>query len=228
MKYFTSAILLAGGNGSRFGSETPKQFLPLGSKLIIHYSLDLLLHHSLIDEIIIVCDPKYRHYFTDYTDHKIRFAPPGQTRQESVHQGMLRASADAQLICIHDSARPLLNKIDLDLILEEGIHSKAAALATHAKNTIKEVRPDHSVIKTLDRAVLWEIQTPQVLAAPILWAGLAYAEEHKITVTDDISLAELVGHKSKIVPGSQKNIKITSQEDMTIALAFLDQLYAQV
>jgi len=96
------------------------------------------------------------------------------------------------------------------------------------QRTIKQVGADHSVIKTLDRAFLWEIQTPQVLAAPILWAGLAYAEAHNINATDDISLAELVGHGSKIVPGSQKNIKITTQEDMTIALAFLDQMYAQV
>ncbi|MCX6988273.1 MAG: 2-C-methyl-D-erythritol 4-phosphate cytidylyltransferase [Chlamydiae bacterium] len=228
MKYFISAILLAGGRGSRFASELPKQFLPLGTKLIVHHSLELLLNHPLIDEIIIVCAKNHQEYFSNYTSEKIRFAPPGDTRQGSVREGLLRASPDAQFLCIHDSARPLVQQEDLDLVIEEGVLWKAAALGTLVKNTIKQVDRDGIVMKTVERDMLWEVQTPQVISAPILWEGLAYAKEHNITATDDLSLAECLGYRCRIVAGSERNIKITTPDDMTVALSFLDKMYAQV
>ncbi|MBM3207250.1 MAG: 2-C-methyl-D-erythritol 4-phosphate cytidylyltransferase [Chlamydiae bacterium] len=228
MSHFISALLLAGGTGSRFGSAVPKQFLPLGNKLIAHHSLELFLKCPLIKEIVIVCDSNNTHYFSEYTDEKIRFAPPGITRQGSVQQGLLRVSPEAQYICIHDSARPLVSQKEILNLIEEGIEHKAAALGVPAKNTIKEV--DHSgyAIATLDRSKLWEMQTPQILSSKLLWKGLDLANQNNITATDDIALAELLGLKPKIVLSSYRNIKITTKEDIWIAKALMEIMHAEI
>ena len=228
MSHFISALLLAGGTGSRFGSAVPKQFLPLGNKLIAHHSLELFLKCPFIKEIVIVCDSNNTHYFSEYTDEKIRFAPPGITRQGSVQQGLLRVSPEAQFICIHDSARPLVSQKEILNLLEEGIEHKAAALGVPAKNTIKEL--DHSgyVVATLDRSKLWEMQTPQILSSKLLWKGLDLANQNNITATDDIALAELVGVKPKIVPSSYRNIKITTKEDICIAKALMEIMHDEI
>lgn len=228
MNHFISALLLAGGTGSRFGSDVPKQFLPLGKKLVAHYSLDLLLACPWIKEIVIVCDSNNTHYFSEYTDGKIRFAPPGKTRQGSVQQGLLRASPEAQYICIHDSARPFISSKELMILIEEGIEHKAAALGVPAKNTIKEVDDLGYAVATLDRSKLWEMQTPQILSSKLLWKGLDFAHQHGIIATDDICLAEHLGWKAKIIMGSYRNIKITTKEDIFIAKALLEIMHAEI
>lgn len=228
MKKFVSVLLLAGGTGSRFGSTLPKQFFPLGSKKIAHHSLDLFLDTPCVEEIIIVCDEPYRKHFTDYTSNKIRFAKPGSTRQGSVYSGLQRISPDSEFVCIHDSARPLLTKEELEAVIQQGIHYKAAALAVPVKNTIKEVDEKGFVVKTLHRSILWEMQTPQVLCVDSLQRGMALAETQNLIATDDVSLAELIGEPVKIVPSSYRNIKITTPEDLAMANALYEELYAQI
>ena len=228
MKNYISALLLAGGTGSRFGGVTPKQFSTFKSKKIAHYSLDLFLACEQIMEVIIVCDEEYRKQFSEYANEKIRFANSGKTRQGSVAKGLLQISANTDFVCIHDSARPLLTEKLLESVLQSGITHGAAALAAPAKNTIKEVDSLGFVKKTLDRSTLWEMQTPQVLSANLLRIGMDYAEKANIVVTDDVALAELVGIPAKIVPSSERNIKITTPDDLSIASALWEEMHAEV
>jgi len=228
MTYYISALLLAGGTGSRFGGPTSKQFCTLKSKKVAHYSLDLLLACDQITEVIIVCDIEHRNQFSEYASEKIRFANPGKTRQGSVAQGLLKISQNADFVCIHDSARPLLTEKLLQSVLASGITYGAAALATPAKNTIKEVDSLGFVKKTLDRSTLWEMQTPQVLSADLLRKGIEYAEKANIVATDDVALAEWLGIPTKIVPSSERNIKITTPDDLIIALELWEEMHAEV
>jgi len=228
MRKFVSVLLLAGGTGSRFGAALPKQFTILGSKRIAHYSLDLFLKSPSISEIIIVCDEEFRGYFYGYTDQRIRFAKAGSTRQGSVNEGLKAISPLSEIVCIHDSARPFVSSEALEKVIEEGSLHRAAVLAVPAKNTVKEVNKDGFVKRTLDRSLLWEMQTPQVLSRELLQKGLSYAEQEEIEVTDDVSLAELLGAAVKIVPSSYRNIKITTPDDMTIATSFWQEIHAQV
>jgi 2-C-methyl-D-erythritol 4-phosphate cytidylyltransferase len=215
-----SAILLAGGKGTRFKSPIPKQFLSLGSKPLVLYSFELLAQCKLISEIVVVCDDFYQYLFTTKTNLKIHFASPGRRRQDSVANGLAQITKGS-FVCIHDSARPFLQLEDLKKVIEEALIHKAAALAMPAKNTIKEVDSHGFVKQTLNREMLRETLTPQVIALDLLKKGLLEVEKRGVDITDDVSAIELIGHAVKLVSGASSNIKITNPEDLQSAQKFL-------
>lgn len=193
------------------GGEIPKQFLPLNGKTLACHSLEVLQSHPLIAQVIVVCAPVFHPYFSDY---RVEFAEPGERRQDSLFNALQKV--EHEWVCIHDAARPFLTAPSLASLIEEGMEGvKAATLGIPVKNTIKFCDQNQCVQNTPDRSLLWEIQTPQLLTKELLERGFAYANRHAITVTDDVSLAELLGHPVKVVLGSYKNIKITTPEDLT-------------
>lgn len=204
-----SLILLAGGIGTRMGSDIPKVFLPIKGKPIALYSFDLFTSLAEIQEIVVVC-PKNHHSFFP---RKTLFASPGKERQDSVASGLKKTSGE--FIMIHDSARPFITKEEVYHLLEEGIPVGAAALGVPAKNTIKEISSKRLVEKTLKREDLYEMHTPQLLRREILEEGLRVAGERKWT--DDVALAELIGHPVKVVEGRRDNFKITYPIDLQLA-----------
>lgn len=222
----TSLILLAGGIGSRMQTTQPKQYLMLMDKPIAYYSLELFLSLPEISEVIIVANPLYHSLFQPFTNHTtpIKFAFPGLRRQDSVYSGLEQVANDSDFICIHDAARPFVSKNSVKELLKEGYIHKAATLAVPLKFTVKQSGPDGFVHSTLDRNKLFEIQTPQILSKTILSEGFAYANQHNLTVTDDVSLAELIEKPVKLVEGSYLNIKITTPEDLLIAPHLYKQL----
>lgn len=209
-----SAIVLAGGVGSRMGSATAKQFLPLGEKLVIHHCLEVFFSSPDIQEVIVVCETHYQPLLQNYP---VKFALPGQRRQDSLYQGFLQTSSP--WICIHDAARPFISLSMLEQLFKEGKEVGAAVLAIPMRSTVKLCQGPW-VEKTLDRQLLWEAQTPQFLSREILQKGFEHVHKHSITVTDDVMLAELIGHPTKLVTGSPSNIKLTTAEDYQLACAW--------
>lgn len=216
----TSAIILAGGMGTRMQSHTPKQFLAINQKTIASYSFELFLTMSEIDEIIVVCPPSFRELFTSAQAKPVKFALPGERRQDSLYNGLQASSYE--LICIHDAARPFIDRELVLRVLESGRQHGAATAGVPIKFTIKESDPYNFVKNTPNRANIWEIQTPQALHRNMLIEGFKYARENNLTVTDDVSLAELIGTKVKIVEGSHTNIKLTVPSDLNIAAHLLN------
>lgn len=215
---FTSAILLAGGKGLRMHSSIPKQYLSLRGKTIACYSFDLLRNSPLINELIVVCDPSYQNRFDA---PNVKFALPGERRQDSVENGFKITSPQADLILIHDAARPFIDAAIIQPLIEAGKEYGAGALAMPIKFTIKRADADHMVHETIDRSTHFEIQTPQILQRAVLQEGLDYAHAHHLSVTDDVSLAEAIGSPVKLVPGLAHNLKITTSEDLLIASSYL-------
>lgn len=209
-----SAILLAGGRGERMGRPIPKQFLPLSNKAIALHSLEVLQQLKEIGEIIVVCAPEYRHFFDS---HAVKFALPGEQRQDSVYNGLQMISSEAEWVCTHDSARPFITLQMVKTLFQAAATVGAASLAMPVKNTLKATTPLHQVASTLDRSLIWEIQTPQVIKKEALLAGFAYARARALAVTDDVSLAELIGQPVQLVSGGYQNIKITTPEDLSFA-----------
>lgn len=213
MKYL-SAILLAGGSGSRMGTSIPKQFLTLHNKIILSYSLDIFLSFSEIKEIIIVCEKSYRPLFRSPL---IKFADPGKERQDSVWNGSSLISPLSQRLIIHDSARPLITKELLANLLKEAAIYPAVASAVPVKATIKQTSPGGFVEKALPRDQLWEAHTPQIIEPSLYKKAALLASSQNLIFTDDVALVEHLGSPVKLVRGSYKNIKITTPEDLSLA-----------
>ena len=212
-------ILLSGGQGLRLGGTTPKQYLPLNEKVIALYSFELFLSLEEVQEIVVVCHEEYEELFLQSAKQnrfKIRFAKPGSRRQDSVFNA-IQLLQDDPLVCIHDAARPFIQSDHVRSVVQEAGSWNAAVLGTRSKSTIKVCDPTQMIVDTPCRDCLWEAQTPQVIRYHLLKEGFDYANQRQLTVTDDVSLVELIGKPVKIVEGSYSNIKITTPEDLFLA-----------
>lgn len=217
-----SVILLSGGVGTRMNAIKPKQYLELCGKPIISYSFDFFKSLPNIDEIIVVCDPLYHDFFIEDNEVSIKFALPGKRRQDSLYNGLQEVADEANLVVIHDGARPFLSITFVSEAINQAFVHGASTVAVPLKFTVKEV--DNGFIKkTLDRSCLLEVQTPQVIKKDLLKEGFKFVQEHQIEVTDDVSLVECMQKPVKFVMGSYQNIKITTEEDLMLAKIFCEK-----
>lgn len=214
---FSSAVIVAGGSGSRMGR--PKQMLPLGAKPVLVRTVEAFLQTPEIKEIVVVTPPENRAELQKRFPG-IVFANPGKTRLLSVKNGFLKTSAASQLVAVHDGARPLVEPAHISACLQAARQYGAAVLAVPVKDTVK-VCEGGFVQNTLDRAVLWAAQTPQCYRRPVLAEALEkFGQEEG--ATDESQLVEKLGIKVRVVPSSYKNNKITTPEDLIFAEALLE------
>mgnify|MGYP002554735973 CR=1 FL=1 len=240
------AIVLAGGKGTRMNSEIPKQFLVVGGKPLISYSLDVFEKSPFIDAIIIVTSQDYTGYMKALVKEngykKIAgIALGGKERYDSVHSGLeliqtLMSSGAGQLsrdeewlsgedyIFIHDGARPCVTAQIIYNCMQDVMEYKACVAAVPVKDTIKVADKAGMSVNTPDRSTLWQIQTPQTFSyALVSEAYRKRAEAGDTTVTDDAMVVEkYADHSIYLLKGDYRNIKITTPEDLVIAEAFLN------
>ena len=220
------AIIAAGGLGTRLKTVHPKPLAMLNGKPLLAYSAEVFDKSPLIDAIIIVTHEYHVLDVEDVVRHynfkKVqRVIIGGETRSASVYKGLEEAGEKADILVIHDGARPLIKPQTVQRAVEQCKLHGAAVVGVRVKATIKKVDPsDLFVRETLNRAELWEIQTPQVFKREILWK--AYAQKGTEDATDDAGLVERLGVPVKVVEGDYDNIKITTNEDLVLAEAFLN------
>nr|BAF98292.1 2-C-methyl-D-erythritol 4-phosphate cytidylyltransferase [Hevea brasiliensis] len=220
-----SVILLAGGKGKRMGASMPKQYLPLLGQPIALYSFYTFSKMIEVKEIVVVCDPSYQDIFEDAKENinvDLKFALPGKERQDSVYSGLQEVDLNSELVCVHDSARPLVSSADVKKVIEDAWINGAAVLGVPAKATIKEANSESFVVRTLDRKTLWEMQTPQVIKPDLLKKGFELVSRDGLEVTDDVSIVEHLKHPVYITEGSYTNIKVTTPDDLLLAERILN------
>nr|QBP34361.1 plastid 4-diphosphocytidyl-2C-methyl-D-erythritol synthase [Ulva prolifera] len=223
-----SVVLLAGGVGKRMGADIPKQYLDLCGRPIAAHSFHTFSTMPEVKEVVVVCGPDWRYIFeaqlNEMSNKKpVKYALPGAERQDSVQNGFNEISADAALVAIHDSARPLVTVDDFRKCLDDADEHGAAVLGVPVKPTIKQVGADNMVELTLDRSKLWDVQTPQVIRPALLKEGFQAVEQENLQVTDDVSIIEAIGKPVKMTQGSYTNIKVTTPDDMSVAERFLSE-----
>lgn len=208
-------ILVAGGSGSRMKTAIPKQYLSFKGKPIARHSFDLFQEMQEVCEIVVVCAPEYRHLFTcENALIPVTYAQPGLRRQDSVYHGFQAMRTRPSLICVHDAARPFITHSIVRRTLAAAAKHGAATAAMPIRFTVKESNDEQLVKNTPDRSRIWEIQTPQVMRPHLLEEGFRVASENHLTVTDDVSLVELLHHPVKLVEGCYSNTKITTPDDL--------------
>lgn len=220
------ALIVAGGTGSRMGTDIPKQYQMLAGKPVLMHTLAQFTHSASKPQLIVVLHKDMRDYWLSLCEkHNFTIAHAlvdgGSTRFQSVKNGLhyiLDQDQSAQsLIAIHDAARPLINPALIDQSYAEADSSGACIVAMASSNSIRI--GDTTENKAVDRSQVWSVQTPQTFQLGIL--EKAFQQEESPLFTDDASVVEQLGHAIHIIPGEQKNIKITFPEDLEIAALLL-------
>jgi len=206
-----SVILLAGGEGSRFG--TKKQYIPLGGKPLYMHSLEKVL--DLFEEVILVLPEDDLQKVK--VPPKVKKVAGGKERQDSVLEGILEAEGD--IVIVHDCARPFASK-ELFLKVSELGDFEGKICALPVRDTLKQVS-EGTVIRTIDRTGLWHSQTPQAFLRKVLLECHFRARSEGFFATDDAMLLERYGYRVGVVMGEPTNIKITYPEDLALAQRLL-------
>jgi 2-C-methyl-D-erythritol 4-phosphate cytidylyltransferase / 2-C-methyl-D-erythritol 2,4-cyclodiphosphate synthase len=204
-----AAILVAGGSGSRFGAETPKQFVPLAGKPVIRHAAETLAAHVTLLQP--VGDATAIGRALDGLPHLPAIAG-GATRQDSVRAGLeALEAAMPEVVLVHDAARPLIPAGTIPALLAALEHASGAIPAVPVADTLKHVA-DGLIAATVPRDGLYRAQTPQAFRYKVLLD--AHRAAAGMAATDDAALLEAIGESVAIVPGSDDNIKLTYAGDL--------------
>ncbi len=222
-----AAIVLAGGRGTRMGSDIPKQYMEINGYPILYYSLKAF-EDSPVDTVVVVCasgEVSYckREIVDKYHLTKVKFiVEGGAQRYHSVYNG-LKMVADSDYVLIHDGARPFITGKIISDNISAVIEKKACVTAVPSKDTVKLADEQLAVAGTPPRDRVWIIQTPQTFETSLICKAYeTLLKEQAVQVTDDAMVIEKVCDLPVyFVMGDYKNIKITTPEDLLIARAFL-------
>ena len=221
------AIIVAAGKSKRMGKNINKVFFPLLNKPMIYYTIKNFQECNLVDEIIVVTQKNdikkindVRQKFNFNQIKKIVIG--GKERQDSVYNGLMsiKNAKDNDIVVVHNGSNPLVKKNEIADCINAAKKYGAAVAGFPLKDTIKKIS-NNFVEKTIDRSDIYQMQTPQAIKYKLFLDAFKNAKQKKLKVTDDVSLAEALGKKVKIVPCSYQNIKITTPEDLRIAEGIL-------
>lgn len=230
-----TAILPAAGLGTRMGRTPPekagtsrKQFMLLDGSPILLHTIRKFVSSSNVREIVValraediawVSDLLAREAFTK----PVRLVEGGESRQQSVENALATIGPDAGLVAVHDAVRPFIEHDILDKVFAEAAESGAAIVGIVPVDTVKQVHRN-KVRATIPRERLILTQTPQVFRYDLIRAAFDKAREDGFIGTDESSLVERLEQvEVSVVPGSDRNIKITKPSDMDLARHFLSE-----
>lgn len=211
------AVIVAAGSGTRMGKEVPKQFLTLGARPILYYTLEAFYNAYPDVNVILVVSDRYMKWSEDiaraFPGHSIQLVEGGKTRFQSVKNGLSRIK-DHAVIFVHDGVRCLVTGQLIHRCYEQAI-MKGSAVPTVAVTETVRLLNGNGEHHMLDRNLVRMVQTPQTFLSPVLLH--AFDQEEQERFTDEASVVEAAGEKVHLIEGEYTNIKITRPQDMAIA-----------
>lgn len=216
----TYAIIPSGGKGKRINSPTPKQYLKIGGKEIIAYTLEVFQQSNMVDEIVVAAEEEFFDQLNDVKDKyaisKLRdFVPAGKERQDSVMNALFSLPAEPDdLVLVHDAVRPLLSSELLNRVIDNAKISGSTIAAIKAKDTL--VKGGSEVEAYIQRDNVYYVQTPQTFRFSILEKAMKSAQKENYLGTDESMLVRRIGEKIAITEGSSLNFKITTESDLEL------------
>ena len=231
-----TAMVMAAGTGSRMHSDEKKQFMALLGEPTILYSLRAFQNDPRISSIVVVTgkediDRVLKICFSNGIRKISNIVEGGSQRFRSVANGLRVVPGDTDYVLIHDAARPLIDGALIGRICENAVLYRACVAAVPVKDTIKQADENGFTIRTIDRAGLWSVQTPQAFSFDLirkaydkLFATIEAYHPDESKITDDAVIVENMSDcRVRMVMGDYKNLKITTPEDLVLAEAFLKE-----
>ena len=216
-----SAIVTAGGTSSRYGNKN-KLLEKIDDKEVILHSIDAFLPFNPV-EIIVSASESLEPVVKELTQNNdlVKIVRGGATRQESIFNA-LKVCSNPDIVAIHDAARPLIKKDDIEKCIKKAVQNNAAIVAVKAVDTIKKVDDNQKIVETPDRNYLWAVQTPQIFDYNLIFD--VHKKLQGQAFSDDAGMLESLGYDVYVVEGSYSNIKITTKKDLYIA----QELYNEI
>ncbi|MCG8467168.1 MAG: 2-C-methyl-D-erythritol 4-phosphate cytidylyltransferase [Gemmatimonadetes bacterium] len=216
----TAAIIVAAGTGSRVGEGRPKQFLDLGGRPLLAWSVDAFARYVGIDEVVVVLPPAYAETPPNWLPKTLRVAPGGATRAASVRAGLAAVGSDCAVVLIHDGARPFVTDDLIGRVLA-GAASGPVVPAVPIADTVKVLDEEGRVVETPPREAIVGVQTPQGFPIQVLREAHARLGSD-VGLTDDAMMCERLGSRVSAVQGEAMNFKVTTPDDLARARWLVD------
>ena len=208
-----TAIIAAGGSGRRLGASVPKQLLDVGGRTLLQRSIDAFRSHPAVDDVIVAVPADLLAAPPRWLDG-VRLVAGGERRQDSVANAFDAVAEDAEIVLVHDAARPFVTGEVISRAIQGAIAHGAAIVALPVSDTVKRVgSADGVIVETLPREEIFLAQTPQAFRRAVLGAAIV-AGRSADTATDEAMLAERAGHRVHVVAGDPANVKITTVADL--------------
>ncbi len=221
-----SVIVVAAGQSERFEGQTKKPFASLDGRAMFLRSLEKFINREDVCQTQLVVSPAdteevKNRYGSNLAFMGVTLTEGGEERLDSVASALEKVAEDAALVAVHDAARPCVTDEMINAVFSEAAKSGAAILASPVTSTLKRVSDAKVVDETLDRAGIFEAQTPQVFKREIIIGAYASRNDIEGPVTDDAMLVERSGHPVAIVESDATNLKVTRRSDMPLASAII-------
>ena len=222
-----AAIIVAGGLGHRMKSNLPKQFMLLGGKPVVQWSLECFNAVKSVEKIVLVLPNDWivegKKYIASFKPEKdFVIATGGELRQDSVRKGLVAVGEGFDYIAVHDAARPGITPELAEKGFEMAREKGNAIFAVPSYDTLAVVK-ERIIIDNADRNIIYRVQTPQIFDYNILMKALYMAKKDNIVGTDEATLVRRLGEQVYIIIGNEKMSKITTSEDLEVAEFLLNK-----
>ena len=216
-------VIVAGGSGTRVGGDELKQFRWVAGKPMLLHSVQTFMARPDVGMVVCVLPQKYAGdpppWLFQCDVDRLLVSIGGRTRSESVANGLDDLPDEAQIVLVHDAARPLVDASTIDRVGESVRSGTSAIAALPVVDTLKEVDQEGMIVRTVNRDALWRAQTPQGFPRQVIVDAHRRAAREHISATDDAALLERLGIPIRVVRGSERSLKVTDSTDFARAEA---------